>query len=397
MVRPLRPSPDITPPTQAPEAARYHALDGIRGWAALSVVAFHMAWETFGTRFPEFRNLASASLLDGWLAVSIFFVLSGEALSTGCLAKQDSRVALDLGVRRYPRLVIPILAVCLMVYAAQTLGLLFNRQAGLIVGRPDWLGSWLQFAPSLGETLKFALVGVFQDASTPASLDPFLWTMKMELLGSVAILVFLALAVRMPRAWMAAPVLTLLLLAAPGGGAQLACFFAGAYFARLRRQGVFQRLNASAGVNVVALGCLFVLMAADGWLHTQEWLLWRYPAFAILIMLAIFSSSSAMRAMETRLSQFLGGVSFPLFLVQFPVIVTFTSWAIVVLQGRQALGLGSAVLVALASIGVSLAAATAFQPIESFAKRAARMLSRAVLRPRSPKLALGAPGPGLAP
>ncbi|HEX4183201.1 MAG TPA: heparan-alpha-glucosaminide N-acetyltransferase domain-containing protein, partial [Caulobacteraceae bacterium] len=86
---------------------RYHALDGIRGWAALSVVAFHMYWETFGARYPEFRNLASASLLDGWLAVSVFFVLSGEALSTSCLAKQDRRIALDLGVRRYPRLVIP--------------------------------------------------------------------------------------------------------------------------------------------------------------------------------------------------------------------------------------------------------------------------------------------------
>ena len=110
----MRPS-DFTPSAQPPGAGRYHALDGIRGWAALSVVAFHMVWETFGARFPEFRNVASASLLDGWLAVSVFFVLSGEALSTGCLVKQDSRIALDLGVRRYPRLVIPILAVCLMV------------------------------------------------------------------------------------------------------------------------------------------------------------------------------------------------------------------------------------------------------------------------------------------
>jgi peptidoglycan/LPS O-acetylase OafA/YrhL len=218
--------------------------------------------------------------------------------------------------------------------------------------------------------------------------------MKMELLGSVAILVFLALAVRMPRAWIAAPILTLLLLAAPGGGAQLACFFAGAVFARLRQQGVFQRLNASAGVNLAALAALFILMAVDGFLHTKEWLLWRYPTVAIAIMMAIFSSASAMRAMETRLSQLLGRVSFPLFLVQFPVIVTFTSGAIVALQERQAINLGSAAVVALLSIGVSLAAATAFQPVETFAKSAARILSRAVLRTRSPKLAL-APDPEL--
>ena len=160
---------------------------------------------------------------------------------------------------------------------------------------------------------------------------------------------------------------------------------------------MFQRLNASAGVNLLALGFLFAIMAADAFLHTKGWFLWRYPAVAILMMLAIFSSASAMRAMESRLSQFLGRVSFPLFLVQFPVIVTFTSWAIIALQGRQALSLASAAGIALLSIGLSLALATAFQPVESFAKHAARILSRAVLRPRSPTLAIGAPDPGLAP
>ena len=32
---------------------RLHELDGIRGWAALAVVVFHLCYETFGIVFPS--------------------------------------------------------------------------------------------------------------------------------------------------------------------------------------------------------------------------------------------------------------------------------------------------------------------------------------------------------
>ena len=77
---------------------RIDYLDGVRGWASLMVLLFHAFWETFGNVLPVFRNPVTAFLLDGHLAVFVFFVLSGDALSTawfsrpssGLLARADS-------------------------------------------------------------------------------------------------------------------------------------------------------------------------------------------------------------------------------------------------------------------------------------------------------------------
>src|SRR5262245_41931407 len=60
---------------------RVHEIDGVRGWAALSVLFFHLFWELFGGVVPAFRSSILRFWLDGPLAVYIFFVLSGDALS----------------------------------------------------------------------------------------------------------------------------------------------------------------------------------------------------------------------------------------------------------------------------------------------------------------------------
>ncbi len=67
-------------PHTHPGASRIGALDGLRGWAALVVVVFHFTWEMWGVHFPVFRQFP-ASLINGQLAVSIFFTLSGYVLT----------------------------------------------------------------------------------------------------------------------------------------------------------------------------------------------------------------------------------------------------------------------------------------------------------------------------
>lgn len=53
---------------------RYHALDGLRGVAALIVVCYHIGWSNHLTPFRFFRN--------GYLAVDLFFILSGLVIAT---------------------------------------------------------------------------------------------------------------------------------------------------------------------------------------------------------------------------------------------------------------------------------------------------------------------------
>jgi peptidoglycan/LPS O-acetylase OafA/YrhL len=55
-------------------APRYHALDGLRGVAALFVVLYHIGWVNHITPYRFFRN--------GYLAVDLFFILSGLVIAS---------------------------------------------------------------------------------------------------------------------------------------------------------------------------------------------------------------------------------------------------------------------------------------------------------------------------
>lgn len=55
-------------------APRYHALDGLRGVAALFVVLYHIGWINHITPYRFFRN--------GYLAVDLFFILSGLVIAS---------------------------------------------------------------------------------------------------------------------------------------------------------------------------------------------------------------------------------------------------------------------------------------------------------------------------
>ena len=114
-------APTVRPAVAAamprPQPGRLALLDGVRGWCALSVVFFHVYWETFSAAVPAFRNPATGFFFDGHLAVCVFFVLSGEALSTAFFAGKGDAATVRLAIKRYPRLETPILAACLAMFA----------------------------------------------------------------------------------------------------------------------------------------------------------------------------------------------------------------------------------------------------------------------------------------
>ncbi len=373
-----RSQPFGTPPF-ASETSRLHVLDGIRGWAALIVVSFHMVWETFGVRFPIFRNPVTARMLDGNLAVSIFFVLSGEALSAGFLAGKGRRFVVSLGLRRYPRLVIPILGSCAVVYGLQTLGLCSNGAAGQIVDRPDWLGNWIQRPLALSDVVSFAMYDVFTSFSPDRAANPFLWTMRTELIGSIVIFILLLSLHGCRHAWFLVGALYVFLNVLRHGGGQLACFLVGLGLAQLRVSGFFSRAHASRGTDGSMLAATLLLLAVDAYLQSAETLGIRTPVIAGLLMFTVFASRTLSRFMETAPSQFRGRISFPLFLIQFPVIVSLTSFLIVKSDEIHVLNAGTAALIGLASIAASILAACAFEPVEGVAKRASGRMAHAVL------------------
>src|SRR5262249_47363679 len=78
--------------TQRPagDVGRISALDGLRGWAALSVIVYHLTWELFGALYPIYRNPWLSIFGNGAFAVAVFFAISGYVLTIGRWNRDDN-------------------------------------------------------------------------------------------------------------------------------------------------------------------------------------------------------------------------------------------------------------------------------------------------------------------
>jgi peptidoglycan/LPS O-acetylase OafA/YrhL len=170
------------------------ALDGVRGLAAAGVLLSHLFWGFF----VQFHNPSPddpvslfvgstplSAFYNGQFSVYIFFVLSGFVLSASAAGTQLSLPSIL--VRRYFRLTVPVLMITLIYIITAHLSLFYNRtlpanNAPLLRDLyPD------NFSPTVGYWLTNSLFGVY--ATGKSDINGALWTMKVEIWGSLLVYV----------------------------------------------------------------------------------------------------------------------------------------------------------------------------------------------------------------
>ena len=312
-------------------SARFHEIDGLRGWASLVVLLFHLSWEVFGVTFPVYRAPYLRPFIDGQLAVYVFFVLSGDALSSSYLRSRHLRALAKLAVKRYLRLAVPILASSFVTYFLIKQHLIFNLAAAEIINRQDWLGSFLNFEGSLRSLLKYSLAEVFTEGSPSKAYNPFLWPMQIELHGSYFIFGLLLAFQYLTRPKIATALIAAWLWAL---GSLYSLFFIGLLYSTLREAGFFNARQIVLIAFISELG-ITLLALADAYFSSFDF---RPPQlmifFAAGFVLLAFLSRRIVTFLSSGISRFLGRISFPLYLCQFPVIISYTSWAIIYFHTR---------------------------------------------------------------
>ncbi len=300
-------------------------IDGIRGWASLSVVLYHIFHEMFVRLIPGLDSRWFALFFNGRLAVCVFFVLSGDALTTNFFARGGSNpVPVDrLLVRRYTRLTIPILMSCTLVFLLRAAHADWHASATAVINRPEWLGQLIAFDFSSVGLLRYSLLGVYVSHSKATSYNPFLWTMSIEMLGSM--LVFL-MCYLWPRLRSGRSLLALCAVVLFALDSFLSLFFAGMFLGLLRNQSFFRARATDRRWQSVILaafvGLLALLLATNG--HPLP--LFFDLAVAVALVFVFYSHQGLKRFLQGRLSTWLGDISFPLYLVQFAVIMSLESW-----------------------------------------------------------------------
>ncbi len=357
-----------------PEAdtRRVAFLDGVRGWAAVSVLLAHLLPCFLARTAPVYNQPWLALLTDGQFAVVLFFILSGFALSTGAVTAGGREVLAALALRRYPRLIVPIAASCLLGYLLLRVGAMHNMAAAGPAKSENWLGTFYGFAPDFPAMLRLAFYDVFFAYDQARSYQPSLWTMATELLGSAIVLGFCAVFLPLQRRWIPLGIGAALLLAQ---FPNLAPFLLGVALAvfhhhpfRARAEG--RRMTLIFALSACALVALYVMVRMQA-LPGPDWLLEaftptvRRDALAVtLLVLAIGTSRPLRRLFDGRLSRYLGRLSFPLYLTHIPVICSFSSFVFLRLTERGITGDLRAHLVLATSLPVCWLVAHLFLPVE---------------------------------
>jgi peptidoglycan/LPS O-acetylase OafA/YrhL len=375
-------------PTVRDQDLRVRYLDGLRGFAAFVVLLSHVSIVAFPSIFnglPEMARLRWEWRLAGtpldllWaanFAVCIFFVMSALVLSAFCEKEGTNFVANS--VRRYIRLTVPILAASGLAYVIYSLGGMQNLAAQKIT-QEGWLKLIYLKELKFGDLLRESLLQVYLTGNS--YFDPPLWTMKYEMIGSLGVFALFALV---PNR-----ILRLVVLAV---GAVLLwntyyfCFVGGIFLyewmksppelrARLPTQVGYFCLLAGAYMGAFPYN---VARPENPWfgrmmfLGVEQWHIIGATPFVLGVILL----EPVRRFFQLKPLQYLGRISFFLYLVHAPLIGSFMSIMIVALY-RPPHATFAIVVAAILTIPLSLVCADL---LERFVDKPAIRLSRRVGR-----------------
>lgn len=307
--------------------AKLNAAESIRGLACLAVVFSHLSLSFFpylhhfdvnekadNAIVYAIHHSPFAFWYSGSAAVFVFFVLSGYVLSYAILKSPNNiqdKIKMMM-VKRYPRLMIPALGSCLLIW------LCFK----FIYIDSHAVGGWLQAYVTQTFTLKHAIyegtIGSFFFAESDTNW--VLWTMNIELFGSFTLFILLYLySFKKNVFFIASIVLPCLAYYWKGEGFfwGILCFVIGIYFYLYGRT-----LKTSTSILIFILG-LYLAGAhntsmAYAWIYrilgenTYEYC----NVFAgILIVYSVLMGKKLSEMLDKRPLVWLGKLSFSIYLL----------------------------------------------------------------------------------
>ncbi|MES2787299.1 MAG: acyltransferase [Pseudomonadota bacterium] len=334
---------------------RHRSLDGLRGLGALCVLVHHFIaaflpaayFGAKGVNTDAFQDWLASSpwvvFYNGSFAVHAFFALSGFVIAQ---SMSPNTVPLTLLVgRRYLRLGVPMLVSAGLAYVLLKVFGDSSRAAAQVVGNA-WLQWYHNPSPTFFQAAWDAVFNPFRFGES--NINRVLWTMRVELFGSIAIYLVYRLV---PRQAVVPCLFALLLLTIParfGLGAYMG-MAGGALLFEAHARGRLEKLRAGfLGPFLIVAGLLLGGRAARDPAETHFYVLHQALSVvassfeftlalgAILLLAGVLLTAGAHRFLERRVPQFLGRISFALYLVHIPLMTTLVTSVYLLLPATPA-------------------------------------------------------------
>lgn len=313
-------------------------LDGLRGYAAFVVLLHHFAFIFFpyavvGEGVARYGmewvyQTPLYLLVAGDFAVCLFFVLSGVVLSAKYFRTHDREVVIATAAKRYIRLGLPVFGSIMIGYGLMRLGLIQTEALAGITGSSWWASFW-DFRPELGQAMKQGFWALFKEGNNLYNFP--LWTMRIELFGSFLVFLTLLAFGALRNRWIFYALLLVIFL-----NSYYAAFILGIMLCDFGFSSSDNRLKVALRQGwwlPLMLGSLVLaswpLNGAEGSIFGGLPLKYSntarvYAAFGVI--LSLMYAHGLQRLLETKVSQFMGRISFSLYLLHAFVMATYTGY-----------------------------------------------------------------------
>jgi len=313
-------------------------LDGVRGWASLAVLFSHViiCYLCYSIPFLQYSktrlnyDIINGYYLDigfgvlvrlfsdGSLAVYIFYVLSGYVLSVS-ISNSKSNNLCFLIFKRYLRLTIPILLTSLIAYIIQTNNLMYNfKVADNLIQPVSWMGIFYRHKYNIYEVFKFSTFDVF--FKKDQHFNPILWTIKYELIGSFIIYLYWRYINK--TEFIQYLILLILISITYYINTYITCFLIGIFLYKYDINNVNIKYN-NIYILIFIFTCILSTYLRGGPLLNT--------LYASTIVFAVSKSNKLISLFDSSISQFLGSISFTLYLIQLPILCSLSSYLYITL------------------------------------------------------------------
>lgn len=350
-------------------------LDGLKGLGCVIVFLTHFVFAFYygmyhyqpeSCHLPGNLDIAIGKsplnlFYNGNTAVRLFLILSGYLLCRSFFLTGDKTRLLQSAKRRYLRLMPAVLAVNVVIYFCMRLGLYQNARAAVLAGSTEWFAGFNSFTPSFADMLKESLFGCFLWGAN--DYNGVLWTLQMLFLGAYLDYALAAFVSRRRFRWLLYGVLAVLLLRTDFLGMFLGyvlCDFMHTDWAWRRKLCESRLLNWC----LFAAGLYFMAYPSAGFGY--EGTIWAvlpfvfvnyYHIFGVLcFVFSVLNLEPVQRFFSMRGFQYLGRISYSLYLIHFLVIATFGAWFFLTFQGilgYNLTGFLNLILISMITVGLS--------------------------------------------
>lgn len=316
-------------------------IDGLKGLSAIWVTLAHyvLAFIPIGyigwgsgivdsdKKATYIDNLPFSIFTNSSFPLYTFFALIAFITTLAFFNKGGGKFLAKQAVKRYFRLMFPTLWCTMICYILLASGLMFNGELGKLASS-HWSSVFYQDGYSIVEACKSAYYTAFIYGD--GYYCSILWCMNVIFIGSYMTYAVLAIFGKSRYRWMIYAIIFLLCVKVRG---DYTAFVVGIVSAdvigMLEKSPISNKLAMILIVIGLFVGNFVPTFCLPKWLHISV----IYSIGNFFFLIGISQCIQAKRFFEGDILRKVGKYSFPLILIHFPIMMSFSAWVFVELQG----------------------------------------------------------------